>query len=937
MVVSPLNAVKGFLFCLIVILLIISTILSYSLTTASATVAEANALFEWKSTFTNQTSSSKLSSWINPNTSSFCTSWYGVSCLRGSIVRLNLTNVGIEGTFQEFPFSALPNLTYFDLSMNRFSGTIPPQFGQLSKLVYFDLSINMLVGEIPPELGNLSNLETLHIIENKLNGSIPSEIGLLTKVQEIALYDNLLTGPIPSSFGNLTKLANLYLFINTLTGPIPPEIGNLPNLVELCLDRNNITGEIPSTFGNLKNVTLLNMFENKLSGPIPPGVGNSSELTVLQLDTNRFTGFLPDNICSSGKLENLTLDDNFLEGPIPKSLRDCKSLIRVRFKGNSFTGDISEAFGVYPTLNFIDLSNNSFHGEISPKWEQSQQLVAFIISNNNISGAIPHEIGNMTQLSQLDLSSNKITGELPESFGNLTSLSRLQVNGNQLSGKIPSGIRLLANLEYLDLSSNRFGSSIPVTLDSMPRLYHMNLSRNELDERIPMGLTKLAQLQVLDLSYNQLDGEIPSQLSSLLNLETLDLSHNNLSGPIPSSFREMASLTSVDVSHNNLEGPIPDNAAFKNAGPDALESNKDLCGGQGLKSCPITSSGSKKSNKDSNLVIWIVVPIVAAILILAVCAVIFVCFRKRKPQIDENSDTESGETVSIFSFDGKVRYEEIIKATGDFDAKYLIGTGGHGKVYKAKLPAAIMAVKKLNESIDGEISKPTVKKDFLNEIRALTEIRHRNVVKLFGFCSHQRDTFLVYEYMERGSLRKVLSSDEEAKQLDWGKRINIVRGVAHALSYMHHDRSPAIVHRDITSGNILLDGDYEPKISDFGTAKLLKPDSSNWSAVAGTYGYVAPELAYAMKVTEKCDVYSFGVLTLEVIKGEHPGDLVSTLLSSSNTDTTLSFNNISDKRLPEPTPETKDQVLELVKIALMCLQSDPQSRPTMLSISTAFT
>jgi tRNA A-37 threonylcarbamoyl transferase component Bud32 len=400
----------------------------------------------------------------------------------------------------------------------------------------------------------------------------------------------------------------------------------------------------------------------------------------------------------------------------------------------------------------------------------------------------------------------------------------------------------------------------------------------------------------------------------------------------------MLALTHVDVSHNNLQGPIPDNAAFRNAPPDAFEGNKDLCGSvnttQGLKPCSITSS--KKSHKDRNLIIYILVPIIGAIIILSVCAGIFICFRKRTKQIEEHTDSESGgETLSIFSFDGKVRYQEIIKATGEFDPKYLIGTGGHGKVYKAKLPNAIMAVKKLNETTDSSISNPSTKQEFLNEIRALTEIRHRNVVKLFGFCSHRRNTFLVYEYMERGSLRKVLENDDEAKKLDWGKRINVVKGVAHALSYMHHDRSPAIVHRDISSGNILLGEDYEAKISDFGTAKLLKPDSSNWSAVAGTYGYVAPELAYAMKVTEKCDVYSFGVLTLEVIKGEHPGDLVSTL-SSSPPDATLSLKSISDHRLPEPTPEIKEEVLEILKVALLCLHSDPQARPTMLSISTAF-
>jgi len=184
-------------------------------------------------------------------------------------------------------------------------------------------------------------------------------------------------------------------------------------------------------------------------------------------------------------------------------------------------------------------------------------------------------------------------------------------------------------------------------------------------------------------------------------------------------------------------------------------------------------------------------------------------------------------------------YEEIIAATGDFDSTYCIGSGGYGSVYKVQLPSGnIVAAKKIHTLSDDDYV--TDRKEFLNEIKALTQIRHRNIVKLHGFCSNAQCPFLIYEYLERGSLAAILSKEKEAKELNWSRRVNIVKDVARALSYMHHDCSPPIVHRDISSKNILLDSDYVAHVSDFGTAKLLKLDSSNCTGFAGTFGYVAP-------------------------------------------------------------------------------------------------
>ncbi|PHT50670.1 putative LRR receptor-like serine/threonine-protein kinase [Capsicum baccatum] len=212
----------------------------------------------------------------------------------------------------------------------------------------------------------------------------------------------------------------------------------------------------------------------------------------------------------------------------------------------------------------------------------------------------------------------------------------------------------------------------------------------------------------------------------------------------------------------------------------------------------------------------------------------------------------------------------------------------------------------------------------MNEVRALTGIKHRNIVNLYGYCSHAQHSFLVYGYVERGSLSNILSNEVESKKLDLLKRVNIIKGVAFALCHMHQDCSPRIVHRDISSSNVLLDSEYEARVSDFGIAKFLKPDSSNCTALAGTYGYVAP--------CRKCDVYSFGVSALEIIKGKHLGEYITVLANSSTVDH-VQHSDFLDERLPYPEDRVNELLFFIIKLASSCLLVIPKSRPTMHFVS----
>ncbi|XP_027120749.1 MDIS1-interacting receptor like kinase 2-like [Coffea eugenioides] len=949
---------------------------------ASDSASEAAGLLKWKASFQNQ-NNSLLASWnLQPisgkNSSNLPCTWAGISCINGSVNRLNLSEYSIKGSLYDFPFSSLPNLEYLELSLNQIFGSIPREIGNLSKLIYLDFSVNELSQEIPPEICNLRNLTHLALGSNQLSGPIPSGIGTLHNLIELYLDNNTLIGSIPATFGNLTRLVNLYLFHNLLSGPIPPTIrdmislqflilsqnnlsggipnslGTLSNLIGLILYDNQLSGPIPKELGDLKLLTNLELGENQLSGSIPVSIGNLSnlaklflpknqfsgsipqelgnlkKLAILVLDQNQFSGPLPELLCQNGSLQIISVSENMLTGPIPRSLQNCSSLVKANFNENNFHGNLSEMICIHPFLDFIDLSNNEFYGELSSNWVECKILKTLIIAKNNITGGIPLEFGNLSQLHALDISSNFLSGEIPRVVGKLTSMLKLDLHDNQFVGGVPQELGMLTELLYLDLSTNSLNGSFPEHLEDLKHLFYMNLSNNIFSQKIPFEIGKLTQLSELDLSRNLFTGEIPSEFRSLQSLGTLDLSHNNLSGLIPKALAELPGSLQINISFNNLEGPIPSGRAFVNLTIEEVKGNKGLCGNiTGLRACESSSLiNSHVKNKRKKLVLTVVFPLLGSFILLgAFFGIPKLRDQRKKISRIEDMDVKKCHLFAIYGYDGKALYKEIVLTTQEFSEVFCIGKGGYGSVYRAQLSSGdVVAVKRLHN-----MPEMASHRSFLNEIRALIEIKHRNIVKLLGFCSNSQHSFLVYEYLERGSLAKILSIEEEAIELDWQKRLKIIKGIAQALSYMHHDCSPAIVHRDISSNNILLDSEDEAHVSDFGTSKFLKKDSSNWSSLAGTCGYVAPEFAYTMKVTEKCDVYSFGVLTMEVIKGKHPGDLIAYLVSSKPEK--IELKDLFDQRLLYPNQEIENILASVLKLARECLHVDPQSRPTMLFIS----
>ncbi|KAK3438978.1 hypothetical protein EUGRSUZ_C03925, partial [Eucalyptus grandis] len=536
-------------------------------------------------------------------------------------------------------------------------------------------------------------------------------------------------------------------------------------------------------------------------------------------------------------------------------------------------------------------------------------LSSLRLSGDFLIDIIPFQICALPKLRHLNLSTNFLTGELPLCLQNLTMLEVIDIHNNQISGHIPSKLGNLKGLIHLDLSFNFLNGMIPMTLAKLKNLTQLYLQRNSFNGCIPSEIGNLTNLAYLRMERNAFSGSIPSGIGNLKRLIHLDLSYNALLGTIPTT---LGHIDNINLSYNYLTGKIPDNLAHFPYG--AFIGNESLG----------KTDGSRRMFRI--VLMTILIPPMAISFLFYLVLGPLIGFQRRMKITQSQMTEKNGDFLSIWNYDGRIAYEDIINATEDFDIKYCIGISGYGSVYRAQLPnGKIVALKKLHHH---EAEDPSFYKSFQNEVKHLTEVRHRSIIKFHGFCLHKQCMFLIYEYMERGSLFCALRDDIEAVELDWSKRLIIIRDMAHALSYLHHDCIRPIVHRDISSKNILLDNNMQAFLSDFSTARLLEPNlSSNLTA--------NNRLAYTLVVNEKCDVYSFGVIAMEIIMGEHPGEIILMLSTLFRED--IMLHQILDPRFPIPRENSiARSIILVVSLALACLNSNPKLRPTMKQVSEAF-
>ncbi|XP_031117403.1 receptor-like protein kinase 5 [Ipomoea triloba] len=725
-----------------------------------------------------------------------------------------------------------------------------------------------LIGKIPENISSMEALEYLDLCKNDLSGNIPSDFFLLKNLTTVFLYTNRLSGPIPRPVMAL-NLNVIDFSNNSLTGSIPEDFGKMVKLENLALFMNQLSGKIPVSIGRLPALSSIQLFMNNLSGELPPDLGRFSKLKVFDVSTNHLTGSLPDGLCYNKVLYGIYAFDNNLTGELPKSLEDCNTMSGVRVERNNLSGTIPDGLWTIGPLTELLINNNQFTGQLPQKVASNLSLVD--ISNNRFSGEIPSAISSWSKLDTFRASNNLLTGKIPQELTALSSLSVLMLDGNMLSGNFPSNI-----ISWKSLST-------------------LICSRNQLSGTIPPSLGILPNLNQLDLSENQFSGEIPPEIGRL-KPTSLNLSSNHLSGKIPDQFED---------------------AAFQRS----FLNNPGLCATMsslGLRDC---GAKTEKSNKISVEVIAI---LAAFLFVVAGLYMVFRRYKKREGALlTQDWKLTPFHTLSF-------NQSNIIP---NLSEENVVGSGGSGKVYVVSLSnGEKVAVKRIwNKNKLDEM----LEKEFQAEVKILGTIRHSNIVKLWCCISCEESNLLVYEYMENRSLDLWLHVKKRShgQFLDWPTRLKIAIGTAQGLSYMHYNCSPPIVHRDVKSSNVLLDSEFNAKIADFGLARMLMKhgDPNTMSTFAGTCGYIAPEYVKTRKVNEKIDVYSFGVILLELVTGREPNDGdMDWCLADWARYYVVEESPIEDALDEEiKKAENIDEMCGVFKLGIFCTGKTPAQRPTM--------
>ncbi|KAG6428983.1 hypothetical protein SASPL_107022 [Salvia splendens] len=843
----------------------------------------------------------RLSEW-DGNATHFCT-WPFISCSSKKLFveKLDLSSHGLQGNISLI--SDLKSLKWLDLSRNNFHGTIPPVLGNLVELEYLDLSFNNFVGLIPPYLGSLTNLRALNLSNNMLVGVIPDDLNALLKLQDLQMYTNRLNGSIPPWLGNLTNLG------------------------------------------------VFTAYENELSGVVPPMLGSVAPLKLLNLHSNLLGGSIPEAVFAMGKLETLVLTQNRLSGTVPASVGKCRGLSSIRIGNNMLIGGIPREIGNVSGLTYFEADNNNLSGEIVPDFSRCFNLTLLNLASNGFTGTIPAEFGLLGNLQELIVSGNNLFGEIPTSILGGKNLNKLDLSSNRFNGTIPKGICGASRLQFLLLGQNSIWGEIPREIWECEKLLELQLGSNYLTGSIPAEIGHIKNLQIaLNLSSNHLHGQLPVELGRLDKLVSLDVSSNQLSGSIPAALKGMMSLIEVNFSDNQFSGPIPAFTPFQKSLNSSFVGNKGLCGEPLSVSC-VGSDDSDQDPYHHKVSYRVILAVIGSGLVVfaSVTAVVLLFIMRERVEkaakdggaTEEEINSSSNKPViaagDVFveNLRQAIDFEAVARATTKDSNKLSIGT--FSTIYRAEMPSGmVLSVRKL-KSMDKTMIH--YKNKMIREVEKLSKLHHDNLIRPIGFVVFDDALLLLQQHFPNGTLAQFLHDSEKGNdhKPSWPTRLSVAIGVAEGLAFLH---SLAIIHLDISSGNVFLDSNFTPLVGEVEISKLLDPSrgTASISAVAGSFGYIPPEYAYTMQVTAPGNVYSYGVILLELLTTRLPVDegfgegvdLVKWVHAAPARGETPE--QILDAELSTVSFGCRREMLATLRVALLCTDSIPAKRPKMKKV-----